>query len=119
MVCTGGKVYKACGSTKVQPVCGASVELPEDPGTCVEGCYCPEGTVLHENKCITKDHCPCRLRGKSFAPGASVPKDCNTCTCNDGQWLCTQVSVCKSFFTTIFVLFWKAPSYLQRNLQFI
>ncbi|KAJ8974052.1 hypothetical protein NQ317_002298, partial [Molorchus minor] len=77
---------------KGQSGCGAAIEVPEDSEDCVEGCFCPEGTVLHENKCITKDKCPCRLRGKSFPAGTSVPKDCNTCTCNDGQWVCTQVS---------------------------
>lgn len=108
MECTGGKVYKPCGSTKGQPACGASVELPEDKTTCVEGCYCPEGTVVHDNKCITRDKCPCMLRGKSFAPGASVPKDCNTCTCTNGQWVCTQVNTSKFLvfiFESIFCYF--------------
>lgn len=91
MQCTGGKIYKACGPAKGQSGCGAAVELPEDDEPCVEGCYCPEGTVVHENKCIPKDKCPCRLRGRSFPAGSSVPKDCNTCTCNNGQWICTQV----------------------------
>lgn len=91
MQCTGGKIYMPCGPKGGQPVCGSAVETPEDE-VCEEGCYCPEGTVLHENKCITKNKCPCRLRGKSFPSGASIPKDCNTCTCSEGQWICTQVS---------------------------
>lgn len=91
MKCTGGRFYMSCGPKTGQPVCGSSVEKSEDE-TCEEGCYCPPGTVLHESKCITKDQCPCRLRGKSFAPGTNVPKDCNTCTCVEGQWVCTQVS---------------------------
>lgn len=92
MECKGGMIYKSCGSSKGQAVCGAAVEIEDADENCVEGCYCPEGTVLHDNKCITKDKCPCQLRGKSFPAGSSVPKDCNTCTCNDGQWICTQVS---------------------------
>jgi von Willebrand factor len=93
MQCTGGKVYKACGPAAGQPVCGASTEEEEDSGEgCVEGCYCPEGTVLHENRCITRDKCPCMLRTKIFPPGAEVPKECNTCTCSEGKWICTQVS---------------------------
>ncbi|KAJ3643777.1 hypothetical protein Zmor_026489 [Zophobas morio] len=93
MQCTGGRVYKACGSVSGQPVCGTSTLYEEeDLENCVEGCYCPKGTVLHEDRCITTDKCPCRLRGKSFPPGAQVPKECNTCTCLDGKWVCTQVS---------------------------
>ncbi|KAG5886861.1 hypothetical protein JTB14_017666 [Gonioctena quinquepunctata] len=92
MQCTGGKVYKSCGPAKGQPACGAISEVPdENENACEEGCFCPSGTVINEGKCITKDKCPCRLRGKTFPPGYSVPKDCNTCTCIDGQWVCTQV----------------------------
>uniref|UniRef100_A0AAR5QHC1 Hemocytin n=1 Tax=Dendroctonus ponderosae TaxID=77166 RepID=A0AAR5QHC1_DENPD len=91
MKCTGGKVYMPCGPKNGQPMCGTVSMLPEDDDSCNEGCYCPEGTVLHENRCITKEQCPCKLRGKKFDPGASIPKDCNTCTCSNGQWDCTQV----------------------------
>lgn len=91
MQCTGGRVYMACGPKEGQTVCGAAVEKPEE-GVCEEGCYCPPGRILHNNKCITKDKCPCRLRGKSYPAGTSVPKECNTCTCADGQWICTQVT---------------------------
>lgn len=92
MNCTDGKVYMPCGPSKAQPVCGASTEIFDEEEQCVEGCYCPQGTVLHDSKCITKDECPCRLRGKNFPAGSSVPKECNTCTCSGGQWVCTQVS---------------------------
>lgn len=93
MTCTGGKIYKACGPAAGQPVCGASTEQSEDAKKgCVEGCYCPEGTVLHNNQCITRDKCPCKLRSKDFPPGAEVSKECNTCNCNNGKWICTQIS---------------------------
>ncbi|XP_056642321.1 hemocytin [Diorhabda sublineata] len=92
MNCTNGKIYKSCSSTDRQPTCGAIAEGKIDTkDVCVEGCFCPEGTVLNDGKCITRDQCPCKLRGKSFTAGSSVPKDCNTCTCVDGQWVCTQV----------------------------
>lgn len=92
MQCGAGKVYMACGPSKGQATCGASSDNYEDDGSCVEGCYCPEGTVLHDHQCITKDKCPCKLRGKTFKAGSSVPKGCNTCTCVDGQWVCTEVN---------------------------
>ncbi|CAG9836626.1 unnamed protein product [Diabrotica balteata] len=91
MKCSNGKIYQACGSVNRQPTCGSISEgKVESDEKCVEGCFCPEGTVLHEGSCITRDKCPCMLRGKSFEAGASVPKDCNTCTCSEGQWICTQ-----------------------------
>lgn len=104
MVCSGGKVYMPCGPAKGQPICGSNTEI-FDEETCMEGCYCPKGTVLHETKCITKDMCPCRLRGKDFPPGFSVPKDCNTCTCVEGQWVCTQVCLGFCFHISILIEF--------------
>ncbi|XP_066594945.1 hemocytin-like [Prorops nasuta] len=97
MKCTNGRIYMACGS-KVQRTCWANIEAADDAvekATCEEGCFCPEGSVLHGNKCILQDECPCRLRGKSFPPGTSVPKDCNTCTCLSGKWICTE-TLCSS-----------------------
>lgn len=92
MKCTGGRVYKACGPSKGHPVCGASkTNVVEDSKTCEEGCFCPEGKVLHNGECIDEIDCPCRLRKKEFPAGSSVPKDCNTCTCQKGHWVCTQV----------------------------
>lgn len=45
---------------------------------CDSGCYCPEGTVLHEDRCIPKTQCPCTLHTKTYAPGEQVPNECNT-----------------------------------------
>lgn len=92
MTCTGGRIYKTCGP-KVAATCSAdnSVRTLEDTD-CEEGCFCPESTVLHEGKCITMEECPCTLRGKLFKPGATIPKDCNSCTCSFGKWVCTEVT---------------------------
>lgn len=81
----------ACGPANGQAVCGGVSELGDDNVPCEEGCYCPEGTVLHNSQCILKSSCPCLYRGKEQPPGASIPKDCNTCTCMEGKWICTQV----------------------------
>lgn len=90
-------MYQSCGYTDGrQPICGEQLgeqpTTPTDLSKCEEGCYCPAGTVLHEGKCISKEQCPCRLRGKTFPPGEAIPKDCNTCTCVAGVWECTQVA---------------------------
>lgn len=32
------------------------------------------------------------LRGKIFKPQQQIVKDCNTCTCENGSWKCTDVT---------------------------
>nr|XP_034190302.1 hemocytin [Osmia lignaria] len=90
MMCNNGRVYMSCGP-KTESSCWTGVERKLNVDDCEEGCFCPEGTVAHEGRCVYPDECPCRLRGKLFQPGKSVQKDCNTCTCSSGKWLCTQV----------------------------
>ncbi|KOB74813.1 Hemocytin [Operophtera brumata] len=57
----------------------------------VEGCFCPAGLLLEGGKCVQKKECPCRLRNKSFPPGSVLKKDCNTCSCEGGEWICTKI----------------------------
>jgi len=79
MKCTGGRVYFPCGPSS-QETC-KSVTLPAPTSitdSCEEGCYCPVGTVLHDHQCVSREQCPCQLRGRMFQPGEKVPKDCNT-----------------------------------------
>ncbi|XP_063233046.1 hemocytin isoform X2 [Bacillus rossius redtenbacheri] len=89
--CTGGRKYSSC-APNVVATCGSANELSASADRCEEGCYCPEGTVLHDQRCILKERCPCQLRGRTFAPGESIPKGCNTCQCVGGQWQCTQAN---------------------------
>ncbi|XP_059045233.1 hemocytin [Achroia grisella] len=91
MHCPEGKLYNSCGPD-IQPSCAFSSPTKSDNSSCVEGCFCPEGQLLEGGKCVTKDECPCRLRNRSFKPGSVVPKDCNKCTCQAGEWSCTQVA---------------------------
>ncbi|XP_045445614.1 hemocytin-like [Melitaea cinxia] len=90
MKCPEGKIYKACGSD-TQPSCALSEVTSKDNSTCVEGCFCPEGLLLESGRCIPKNECPCRVRNQNFPPGTVMPKDCNTCTCQSGEWTCTKV----------------------------
>ncbi|XP_012135564.1 hemolectin [Megachile rotundata] len=89
MTCNNGRVYMPCGP-QTESSCWTEVERKPNTDNCEEGCFCPAGTVAHEGRCIYREECPCRLRGKLFEPGKSVQKDCNTCTCSSGKWLCTQ-----------------------------
>ncbi|CAH1404838.1 unnamed protein product [Nezara viridula] len=83
MKCNGGRVYSQCGG---ETPCGGA----ERESLCEEGCFCPPGTYVHNDTCVSLDSCPCQLRGREFRPGTSVPKECNTCTCVKGQWSCTE-----------------------------
>ncbi|KDR23192.1 Hemocytin, partial [Zootermopsis nevadensis] len=93
MHCTGSRVYFPCGPSS-QETCRSvtSVAMTSVTQSCEEGCYCPVGTVIHDQQCVSREQCPCQLRGRMFQPGEKVIKDCNTCTCVSGQWSCTQVN---------------------------
>ncbi|XP_071561739.1 hemocytin [Temnothorax nylanderi] len=90
ITCDDGRVYMSCGP-KVEASCSSGIEATSESSECEEGCFCPAGTLEHQGKCVSPEECPCRLRGKLFQPGTSVPKGCNTCTCTSGKWVCTQI----------------------------
>jgi len=55
MICSEGMVYQQCG-----PVCPQTCDTDEHLdcfGGCVEGCFCPDGLVLSNGKCITRNNC--------------------------------------------------------------
>lgn len=86
--CNNGRIYKACGPSFEQS-CGSASE--DIIGTnCIEGCFCPDGTIQHDGECIRLDECPCNLRGKTFKPNSQILKDCNTCKCDKGIWKCSK-----------------------------
>ncbi|MGH0153390.1 UNVERIFIED_CONTAM: hypothetical protein FKN15_041923 [Acipenser sinensis] len=91
MQCDNGLVYEACGPACTQtceslrgqadPLCSAL--------SCVEGCFCSEGMVLHDGSCIDPSQCPCEWEDTMFPPGAMVTQDCQNCSCSAGAWLCS------------------------------
>lgn len=89
MQCDRGRVYHSCGPS-FEPSCGSTVD--DVNGTCNEGCFCPEGMLQHDGKCVFIETCPCLLRGKTFQPGDTIKKDCNTCKCTNGIWQCSDLS---------------------------
>lgn len=104
MDCPATFVYKQCGSGCQQTCERHAFKCDE---TCIDGCHCPDGYVLHNNECIKPDNCPCYSHGEEYAPGSSIKQDCNTCFCENGGWSCTEMvcqSVCKvagvNHFTT-------------------
>lgn len=87
--CTNGRVYKSCGPLN-EPSCGSAIS--SDSFNCREGCFCPEGTKLHKGVCVEQELCPCNLKGKFSPPGSKIKRDCNTCTCENENWKCTDLT---------------------------
>nr|XP_020477876.1 mucin-2-like [Monopterus albus] len=57
---------------------------------CESGCQCPEGLVDDgKGSCVKDTECPCQHNGHLYAHGTKIPHKCNTCTCNSGNWKCT------------------------------
>uniref|UniRef100_A0AAV2L5H3 SCO-spondin n=1 Tax=Knipowitschia caucasica TaxID=637954 RepID=A0AAV2L5H3_KNICA len=92
--CENGLVYEPCG-----PACTPS--CPSAPHhhlsqcsvlSCVEGCFCPKGTVRHGDSCLSPAECPCEWDGSMFPPGAVTGQHCQNCTCEDGVWRCVGVA---------------------------
>ncbi|XP_055854171.1 hemocytin [Episyrphus balteatus] len=84
--CSFGRIYQPCGPN-LEPTCGSDVIPNKDK--CNEGCFCPEGTVQYKDSCISPELCPCTMRNKEFKAGSTITKDCNTCSCENGVWKCT------------------------------
>uniref|UniRef100_A0A672NWX5 Mucin 5.1, oligomeric mucus/gel-forming n=1 Tax=Sinocyclocheilus grahami TaxID=75366 RepID=A0A672NWX5_SINGR len=68
----------------------------QDPNNCVSmgctsGCMCRDD-LLADGKggCVKMEKCPCTHNGVTYSPGEQVQQDCNTCTCTNGMWTCTE-----------------------------
>ncbi|KAK9952106.1 hypothetical protein ABG768_017964 [Culter alburnus] len=94
--CVSPKTFFKCSypgekGTECQRTCEK-----QDPNNCVStgcvsGCMCPYG-LLADGKggCVEKVKCPCTHNGANYSPGEQVQQDCNTCTCTNGMWICTE-----------------------------
>ncbi|XP_073687677.1 uncharacterized protein [Garra rufa] len=58
---------------------------------CESGCQCPAG-LLDDGRgnCVKPYDCPCPHNGQFYAPGTEITVDCNNCTCQQGNWTCTE-----------------------------
>lgn len=79
MSCEQGKVYMMCGpvadETCSSTTDGQSIQTAD---FCVEGCFCPKDSALHEGRCVPRSTCPCTYGGKVYQSGQQIPNDCNT-----------------------------------------
>ncbi|XP_013879264.1 SCO-spondin isoform X2 [Austrofundulus limnaeus] len=92
--CDKGLVYNPCG-----PACSLFCPSVQQSSysrcgvlSCVEGCFCPAGTVRHGDSCIMPTQCPCEWDGSMFPPGTSITKHCQNCSCDEGLWQCEGVA---------------------------
>ncbi|XP_072494058.1 uncharacterized protein [Notamacropus eugenii] len=91
--CPSNMQYYECGSP-----CADTCSNPERSQLCeehcVDGCFCPPGTVLDDIRgqgCVTLDQCHCTHKGQIYQPGASFSTRCSSCTCLSGLWQCEEL----------------------------
>ncbi|PIO27467.1 hypothetical protein AB205_0138370 [Aquarana catesbeiana] len=102
MQCDNSLVYEACGPPCPR-TCKNMAQEPEErcaSASCVEGCFCPQGKVLHEGSCVEPPECPCFWDNLPFPTGAAVQQGCHNCSCVSGVWRCPDepcsISRCRS-----------------------
>uniref|UniRef100_A0A8C4YAK2 VWFD domain-containing protein n=1 Tax=Gopherus evgoodei TaxID=1825980 RepID=A0A8C4YAK2_9SAUR len=60
---------------------------------CVSGCVCPNDLVSDgKGGCVPVGECPCVHNEASYHPGETIKVNCNTCTCKNRMWQCTNES---------------------------
>lgn len=74
--CSGGKVYKPCGSAcpKTCTNHGTKSSCLEQ---CVDGCHCPSGKVLQNGRCKEIEDCLCEHNKVWYKAKSKVRVDCN------------------------------------------
>ncbi|KAM4676803.1 von Willebrand factor [Discoglossus pictus] len=56
---------------------------------CTDGCSCPDGKVLDGDRCVEASQCSCINSGKRYPAGSTISRDCNSCICRHGLWVCS------------------------------
>uniref|UniRef100_A0A8C8ASN0 VWFD domain-containing protein n=1 Tax=Otus sunia TaxID=257818 RepID=A0A8C8ASN0_9STRI len=86
--CDRGLEYSACGPP-CPPTCR---DLSQGPPklcqglACLEGCFCPLGTLLHgEGCCVPPSRCLCHHRGRLYQPGDTDAVDACNNWCERGH----------------------------------
>ncbi|XP_060899409.1 mucin-5B-like [Labrus mixtus] len=68
---------------------------------CSSGCMCPKDMVSDgAGNCVYEKQCPCVHNGQEYQAGQTLTVDCNTCTCHNRKFTCTNKlcdSVCGTY----------------------
>jgi hypothetical protein len=76
---------------------------------CVEGCFCPSGKVYDAGTktCVEAQKCSCEYGGQHYAAGKTISRDCESCTCANGKWECSEKEDCTDVcYANAFGNFW-------------
>ncbi|XP_048463275.1 otogelin-like protein [Rhincodon typus] len=88
-VCEGEFVHREC--VDCCPVsCGLEQECIDSDFQCLDGCYCPEGSVHENGTCLNSTECPCMFQGIPYTSGSVIQEQCSYCICVGGTWNCTE-----------------------------
>ncbi|KAL8169992.1 UNVERIFIED_CONTAM: Mucin-2 [Gekko kuhli] len=95
--CSSNKTYFDCNDidswssqTPVQLSC-QTLGTAHFQTECISGCVCPDGLIDDgRGGCVEEEDCPCVHNKEFYAPGERIDVDCNECTCQNGNWACTQ-----------------------------
>ncbi|XP_072277629.1 mucin-5B-like [Pyxicephalus adspersus] len=82
--------YNECGSPCADTCSNSELTMVCEEH-CIDGCFCPPGTVLDDvdnQGCIPLSECSCTYNNRKFAPGEFYTTSCRNCTCQGGQWSC-------------------------------
>uniref|UniRef100_H3DPH1 Otogelin like n=1 Tax=Tetraodon nigroviridis TaxID=99883 RepID=H3DPH1_TETNG len=82
-------VHRDCISC-CPPTCTFETECLGTNLHCLDGCYCPDGLILHNGTCIAVTQCPCVYHGTSYSQGHVLQQGCSVCVCVGGVWNCTE-----------------------------
>ncbi|XP_060543722.1 mucin-5B-like [Pantherophis guttatus] len=91
--CSLDMQYQECGSPCAN-TCTNSERSHVCEDHCVDGCFCPPGTVFDDingEACIPFEQCSCIYNGESYAPGMTYSAPCRSCVCSGGEWNCTEL----------------------------
>ncbi|XP_074086877.1 mucin-5B [Macrotis lagotis] len=97
-VCAAPMIYLDCNNASALGTLGVQCQKSCDTldvacynTQCVSGCICPNGLVKDGNNgCIKEEDCPCVHNEAAYKSGENIQVDCNTCTCKNRRWECTQ-----------------------------
>ncbi|XP_078687333.1 von Willebrand factor-like [Branchiostoma floridae x Branchiostoma belcheri] len=87
--CPAGKIHEECG-TACPRTCRNLDSSYACAEHCVDGCFCPSGTVHHGDACVPEANCSCLHNGREYQPGQTTRQGCNQCFCEGGRWTCTE-----------------------------
>ncbi|XP_029140043.1 mucin-2 [Protobothrops mucrosquamatus] len=96
--CSSNKTYFDCtnfeswsSQTPIQLSC-QTLGTDHFQTECISGCFCPEGLIDDgQGGCVVEDDCPCIHNQVYYPNGEKINVDCNTCTCQKGNWRCTNI----------------------------